>query len=80
MLSDLAGAVISFVATSVRNLVVDIFLFYVGRGALLACTLGRYPHGRALERDAGRIAAAGLGSVVLTGVALAVYNNVLAFT
>ncbi|HEU4663261.1 MAG TPA: hypothetical protein VFS55_04460 [Dokdonella sp.] len=76
MLSDLAGAAASVVAAFVRGVVVDVFLFHVGRGALLACTLGRYPHGRALERDSGRIAAVGVAVVVLTGIALAVYNNV----
>jgi len=42
--------------------------------------VGRYPHGRALERDARWIAGAGFAVVVLTGVALAVYNNVFAST
>ena len=80
MLADLAGAAVHFVATIVVDVVVDFFLFNVGRGALLACTLGRYPRGRALERDAHGIAGAGFAVVVLTGVTLAVYNNVLAFT
>ncbi|HEY6941960.1 hypothetical protein [Dokdonella sp.] len=80
MLAQLAGAAVSVVAAIVRNVVVEVFLFHVGRGALLACTLGRYPHGRALERDAGRITAAGLAVVVLTGVTLAVYDNVFALT
>ena len=79
MLADLAGAVAHFVAAIVRDVVVDFFLFNLGRGALLVCTFGRYPRGRALERDAQWIASAGFAVVVLTGVVLAVYNNVFAF-
>ena len=79
MLADLAGAAAHFVAAILRDVVVDFFLFNLGRGALLVCTFGRYPHGRALERDARWIAGAGFAVVVLTGVVLAVYNNVFAF-
>jgi hypothetical protein len=78
VVADLAGAVDHFVAAIVRDVVIDAFLFNVGRGALLVCTLGRYPRGRALERDAPWIAGAGFAVVVLTGVVLAVYNNVFA--
>ena len=75
MLSDLAGAIAHTAVALVRDVLVDFFLFNIGRGALLACTLGRYPHGPALERDSARISATGFGIVVLTGVVLAVCNN-----
>jgi hypothetical protein len=49
MLSDIAGAIAHTVVALVRDVFVDFFLFNIGRGALLACTLGRYPHGPALS-------------------------------
>jgi GH24 family phage-related lysozyme (muramidase) len=78
MLSDLAGAVVHVVVAFVREALVGFVLFNIGRGALLTCTLGRYPHGRALERDSQWIVAAGVVVVVLTGIALALYNNLFA--
>lgn len=78
MLPDLAGAIAHVSVAFVRDVVFDFVLFNIGRGALLACTLGRYPHGHALQRDGGLIAGVGLGIVVLTGVALALYNNFFA--
>ena len=76
MLSDIAGAFAHVVVAFFRDVVFDFVLFNIGRGALLACTLGRYPRGRALQRDDGLIA--GVGFVVLTGVALGLYNNFFA--
>ena len=78
MLSDLAGAIANTAVAFVRDVLVHFFLFNIGRGARLACTLGRYPHGHALQRDSGRITAMGFATVVLTGVVLAVYNNLFA--
>ena len=78
MLSDIGGTALRVVASIVRDVVIDIALFNIGRGALQVATLGRYPRGSALERDAGWIQLAGLGVVVLTAVALAVYNNLFA--
>ena len=78
MLSDIAGAIANTAVAFIRDVLADFFLFNIGRGALLACTLGRYPHGPALDRDSARISATGLGIVVLTGVVLAVYNNLFA--
>ena len=75
MLSDLAGAIAHAAVAFVRDVLVDFILFDSGRGALLACAPGRYPHGHALERDSARISATGLGIVAMTGVVLAVYNN-----
>jgi hypothetical protein len=72
--SDLAAAVAHAAVAFVRGVLVDFVLFNIGRGALLACTLGRYPHGRELERDADWIAVTGFGVVLLTGLALAVCN------
>jgi hypothetical protein len=78
VLSELAGAIAHTAVALVRDILVEFFLFNIGRGALLACTLGRYPHGPALERDSERSSATGFGIVVLTGVVLAVYNNLFA--
>ena len=78
MLSDLAGAIANTAVAFVRDVFVDFFLFNIGRGARLACTLGRYPHGHALQRDSGRITAMVFATVVLTGVVPAVYNNLFA--
>jgi hypothetical protein len=64
MLSDFAGVIVHAAVAFVRDIVVDFALFNVGRGALLILTFGRYPHGRALERDSGEMAAIGLGIVV----------------
>lgn len=78
MLSDLAGAIARTAVAFVRDVLVDFILFDIGRRALPACTLGRYPHGHALECDSARISATGFGIVVLTGVVLAVYNKFFA--
>ena len=78
MLLDFAEAMAHAVVAFVRAVLLDFILFNIGRGALLACTFGRYPRGRALERDSGRIAAAGLAVALLTATALAVYNSLFA--
>lgn len=57
------------------SLIWPLVLFNLGRGTLLLCTLGRYPRGPALTRDANRIALAGFGVLLGAWTAIAIYNN-----
>ena len=53
----------------------DGVLFNVGRIALLACTLGRYPRGAVLQRHAGRISLAGCAVLLVLWAAIALHNQ-----
>jgi hypothetical protein len=53
----------------------NFFLFNLGRVTLLAFTLGRYPRGRAIDRDNQRIAAAGLVVLACVWSAVAIHNH-----
>jgi hypothetical protein len=71
-LTELLRGIMKFV---LEWLIWDTVLFNLGRIALLLCTLGRYPRGAALHRDANRIAAAGALVLLATWSAVALHNH-----
>jgi hypothetical protein len=58
-----------------RDALWDTVLFQLGRAALLAITLGRFPRGQATEHHSDLISLAGVAAVVLAWLALAWWNH-----
>jgi hypothetical protein len=75
MLSDIANAVIAIARLLIISVIWSLVLFNIGRIALLAVTLGRYPRQQHLRLHAGRISVAGLLVIALAWSSLAIYNN-----
>ena len=75
MFEDAAKIVGSIVRYVVEIVILDFVLFQVGRGALLAITLGRYPKRNDCERSRHGIQWAGFLTLVVIWLAIAVYNN-----
>lgn len=60
------------VARVAYELLTEVLLFQLGRGAFLLLTLGRYPRGKALERHSEHVIFAGLlAAAGLVGAAIA---------
>jgi hypothetical protein len=57
------------------DIIFQIILFNIGRLTLLLVTLGHYPKGRSLERDADKISGVGILVVFLAWIIIALYNN-----
>jgi hypothetical protein len=53
----------------------SLVLFNLGRLALLICTAGRYPRGRALELHADRISLVGFAVLICAWSAIALHNH-----
>jgi hypothetical protein len=75
MFEDVARTVVSIVRYIVVDVILDFVVFQVGRGALLAITLGRYPTRNDSERSRRSIQWAGVLTLVVIWSAIAVYNN-----
>lgn len=75
MFEDAAKIVGSIVRYVVVEVIFDFVLFQVGRGALLAITLGRYPKRNDCERSRRGIQLAGFLTLLVIWLAIAVYNN-----
>ncbi|WP_250628256.1 hypothetical protein [Pinirhizobacter soli] len=75
MFEEVARTVGSIVKYIVVDVILDFVLFQVGRGALLAITLGRYPARIDLERSRRGIQWAGVLTLIFIWAAIAVYNN-----
>ena len=75
MFEDLARIVGSIVRFIVETVILDFVFLQLGRGALLAVTLGRYPRHDDLERSRRGIQGAGALTLVVIWSAIAVYNN-----
>lgn len=75
MFEDLARIVGSIVRFIVEIVILDFVFLQLGRGALLAVTLGRYPKRDDLERSRQGIQWAGALTLVVIWSAIAVYNN-----
>lgn len=75
MLEDVARIVVSIVRFIVQDVILDFVLFQVGRGALLAITLGRYPTRNDCERSRRGIEWAGVLTLLVVWLAIAAYNN-----
>lgn len=75
LLQSLARIVWALVRGLLWNVLFEIVIFQLGRLALLALTLGRYPRAEDLGRDANRITCAGIAAIVGFWGIIAVYNN-----
>jgi len=75
MLSTAIDTVVAVLKAIFFAFVCNIVLFNLGRCALLLLTVGRYPHGRALEAHVNRISATGVCVLVAAWCAFALYNN-----
>ena len=75
MFEDAAKIVGSIVRYVVVEVIFDFVLFQVGRGSLLAITLGRYPKRNDCERSLRGIQLAGFLTLVVIWLSIAVYNN-----
>jgi len=76
MLEDVTKIVGSIVRFIVGTVVWDFVLFQLGRGVVLAITLGRYPTRNDLERSRHGIQWAGVLTIVVVWLAIAIYNNI----
>jgi len=52
-----------------------IVLFNLGRASLLLVSLGKYPHGIKLKRDANFISGIGISVLFTSWLSLVMYNN-----
>ncbi|HEY4143475.1 hypothetical protein [Pinirhizobacter sp.] len=75
MFEDATRIVGSIVRYVVVDVIFDFVLLQVGRGALLAVTMGRYPTRNDCERSRSGIEWAGFLTLVVIWLAIAVYNN-----
>jgi len=71
MVDDAIDLVRSLLRQALIATVWEIVLSNLGRITLMACTLGRYPRGVALERHADRIAVAGFAVLLAAWGAIA---------
>ena len=71
-----AGAVAKFIGYYVIWCAV---LLTLGRVTLLLVTLGRYPRGSAVERDANRISLVGVLVLLVAWSLIAIYNNTVKY-
>lgn len=71
MMDEIVGGLIAAVTFFMSVVLWQLLLFNLGRGSLLLCTLGRYPRGETLRRDANRIALTGLFVLILVWSAIA---------
>ncbi len=57
------------------HLLYEMILFNLGRIILLIISLGRYPRGRAVEKDTNLISWVGISTLLLIWAGIAIYNN-----
>ena len=74
-MEEIAGGLLRFLGGVLWDLLLNIILFNIGRFSLLLITLGHYPQGEAIEKDAEKITWAGVFVLFLIWLAIALYNN-----
>ena len=75
MVSELGKVVVDALRFVFFAMLWSLALFNLGRIALLICTAGRYPRGRALELHADRISLVGFAVLVGAWSVIALYNH-----
>lgn len=71
-IGDAVGKTIKFIF---KTIIWDFVLFHLGRVAMLAVTLGRYPTRNDCAQSRGRIQLAGIATLVVLWVVVALINN-----
>ena len=74
MQDEIASGVASVVRFVIYHVLWEIVLFNLGRGALLALTLGRYPRGAVVESHSGRISLTGVAVLALIWLGIVLFN------
>ncbi len=78
-MEEVAEGLLRFIGSVIRwfvwELIFHWLMFSLGRVFLLLITLGRYPRGYTLERDADKISWVGVLVTVLIWASIALYNN-----